>query len=146
MVERKPTIKMNPPPKLPRSTRYFYSHMFLPINIRKEYKTTFKHLMPPCPRDIADQMQELFMTINLVRVMPVYFSNNVLENLRDRIHIDKFYNSPSTGMNLTIEGIPGMDDCIDYVCRQKNGKGLKWNEKLKGFVSLARLATLEILT
>lgn len=60
-------------------------------------------------------MKELFMTLNIARASPTYFANNVLECLRDRIHSDKFYNSPSTGMTITMEGITGMDDCIDYV-------------------------------
>eukprot|EP00350_Pseudokeronopsis_sp_OXSARD2_P001208 CAMPEP_0170560930 /NCGR_PEP_ID=MMETSP0211-20121228/51824_1 /TAXON_ID=311385 /ORGANISM="Pseudokeronopsis sp., Strain OXSARD2" /LENGTH=63 /DNA_ID=CAMNT_0010875801 /DNA_START=373 /DNA_END=564 /DNA_ORIENTATION=+ len=63
-------------------------------------------------------MKELFMTLNLARVEPVYFSNNVLESLRDRIHADNFYHSPSTGMNLTIEGMRAMDSCIHFVCKR----------------------------
>lgn len=60
-------------------------------------------------------MKELFMTLNIARASPIYFSNNVLESLRDRIHGDKFYNSPSTGMNLTMEGLVAIDDCMDYI-------------------------------
>jgi hypothetical protein len=50
-------------------------------------------------------MKELFMTLNIARHVPVYFSNNVLEALRDRLHSDKFYNSPSQGIMPTVEGV-----------------------------------------
>ena len=50
---------------------------YLPINIRKEYQRLF-HNLPMCP-DTGDQSVELMMTINMARMNPVLFSNNVLE-------------------------------------------------------------------
>jgi len=49
----------------------------LPINIRREYAKRFQN-MPRCP-DSNDQSIELMMTINMARMNPIYFSNNVLE-------------------------------------------------------------------
>mmetsp|Transcript_16193 Transcript_16193/g.11692 ORF Transcript_16193/g.11692 Transcript_16193/m.11692 type:complete len:92 (+) Transcript_16193:124-399(+) len=90
-------------------------------------------------------MKELFMTLNLARVDPVFFSNNVLESLRDRVHVDKFYNSPSTGMNLTVEGLEAMDSCIMYTCKHPKVKGVKWNTKLKNCISLSSLAKCDVV-
>ena len=55
----------------------FCSVKYLPINIRKEYQRLF-HNLPMCP-DTGDQSVELMMTINMARMNPVLFSNNVLE-------------------------------------------------------------------
>ncbi len=76
---------------------FFFSYKYLPINIRSDYKTKFSHL-PRYPEAISDQSKEIFMTLNIARDHPIYFSNNVLEAVRDRIHSDKFYNSFSSGM------------------------------------------------
>jgi hypothetical protein len=51
----------------------------------------------------------------------VYFSNNVLESMRDRFHTDKFYNSYASGMVPTEEGVQAVDSLISYIC--KSGKG-----------------------
>ena len=67
------------------------------------------------------------MTLNIARVHPKYFSNNVLESVRDRIHQDKFYNSFSCGMVQTVEGIKAIDSLLDFICKVPSMKGLKWN-------------------
>lgn len=61
------------------------------------------------PDEAPDHVKELFMTINMARMNPVYFSNNVLEAVRDRMHHDLHYNSFSLGFVPTQEGV----DCVD---------------------------------
>lgn len=53
--------------------------------------------------------------LNLARDHPKWFSNNVLESVRDRLHVDKAYNSFSCGMVKTIEGMGAMDSLLDYI-------------------------------
>jgi hypothetical protein len=57
------------------------------------------------------------MTLNIARDHPIFFSNNVLESVRDRIHIDKFYNSFSCGMIKTEDGIAAIDSLLDYIVK-----------------------------
>lgn len=89
------TSKRRPPSLktvLPRSK--YLSAKYLPINVRREYNRLI-HTMPPVPPYISDYVKEFIMTLNLARVHPVFFSNNVLEPLRNRVHHDLHYNSCS---------------------------------------------------
>ena len=52
------------------------------------------------------------ITLNIARAYPVYFSNNVLETVRGRLHADKAYNSFSLGMVPTHEGVAAIDSLI----------------------------------
>ena len=88
---------------------------YLPINIRREYAKQF-HNLPMCP-DSGDQAVEFMMTINMARMNPIYFSNNVLEQVRQRMHYDRQYNSFSSGMVPTIEGISCVDSLINMICK-----------------------------
>lgn len=65
----------------------------------------------------SDHVKELMMTINMARMNPVYFSNNVLEVLRDRMHFDLKYNSFSRGLVPTTEGIKCVDSLIELICK-----------------------------
>ena len=69
-----------PPPLDGKQTKKsnFFSVKYLPINIRKEYARLY-HNLPRCPDKQGDQSVELMMTINMARMNPVLFSNNVLE-------------------------------------------------------------------
>lgn len=58
------------------------------------------------------------MTLNIARSNPIFFSNNVLEAVRDRIHADKHYYSFSDIMFPTEEGIHAVDSMIDYICKK----------------------------
>jgi hypothetical protein len=69
-----------------------------------------------CP-DSGDQSVELMMTINMARMNPVLFSNNVLEQVRSRMHQDRYYNSFSNGLIPTQEGIECVDSLISYICK-----------------------------
>jgi hypothetical protein len=55
------------------------------------------------------------MTINMARMNPIYFSNNVLELVRDRMHYDRSYNSFSNGMMPTHEGLECVDSLISMI-------------------------------
>ena len=105
---------------------FFYSFKFLPVNLRSDYKTKFKGLSQP-PENIPDQAKEMFITLNIARVHPIYFSNNVLESVRGRIHADKFYNSFSCGMIPTLEGVTALDSLIEYISKVPKLTGLLWN-------------------
>lgn len=47
----------------------------------------------------------MMMTLNIAKANPIYFANNVLEPIRNRIHSDGFYHSFSIGMIKTNEGV-----------------------------------------
>lgn len=83
----------------------------LPINIGKLYKTKFKDL-PRYPPNLSEIAKESFMTLNIARSNPIYFSNNVLEAIRDRLHSDKLYFSCSIGLLGTVEGVNAIDTLI----------------------------------
>lgn len=88
----------------------FFSVKYLPINIRREYAKRYNNL-PRCP-DTMDQTVELMMTINMARMNPILFSNNVLEQVRKRMHKDGYFNSFSNGMVSTKEGTECVDSLI----------------------------------
>jgi hypothetical protein len=52
------------------------------------------------------------MTLNLARADPIFFSNNVIEPLRNRIHHDSLFNSISRGLVPTSEGVASADTLI----------------------------------
>lgn len=70
------------------------------------------------------------MTLNIARANPIYFSNNVLEAIRDRIHSDKLYYTFSNAVIPTEEGIHAIDTLIEYICKQPKMKGLAWNTQI----------------
>lgn len=76
------------------------------------------------------------ITLNLARVNPIYFSNNVLECVRDRIHVDKFYNSFSLGLIRTVEGIAAFDSLLTFMSKIQKTTALKYNKKLHDFIDI----------
>jgi len=72
------------------------------------------------------------MTLNIGRDHPIYFSNNVLEAIRDRIFILTNSITPSHLEWLKPEdGIKAIDSLLDYIVKQPKMKGLFWNHNLE---------------
>ena len=59
----------------------------------------------------------MMMTLNIARAAPIYFSNNVVEPVRGRMHKDKMYHSFSLGMIQTLEGVGAVDSLADYLSK-----------------------------
>jgi hypothetical protein len=60
------------------------------VDIRAEYKEKYATLPNPNKKQ-SDEAKEMFYALNLMRVDPIWFSNNVLEAVRDRYHPDYNY-------------------------------------------------------
>ena len=121
----------------------FFSVKYLPINIRREYAKQFLNI-PRCP-DSNDQSVEFMMTINIARMNPVYFSNNVLEQVRQRMHFDKHYNSFSSGLQPTNEGQECVDSLISMICKQKKLPGLEWNSKVAELIDVNDVKRIDLI-
>ena len=59
------------------------SHKYLDINIGKEYITNRKHLPMPFD-DVNPKVQEIFMTLNLIRDDPEYMVDNYILPMKMR--------------------------------------------------------------
>lgn len=84
------------------------------------------------------------MSLNIARDSPIFFSNNVLEAIRDRIHTDFYYYSFSVGLSPTVEGIYGMDSLMKFLSQLKKAKGLTWNKNLASVIDPAELINLNV--
>lgn len=73
--------------------------------------------MPAIPENAADQVKEIMITLNIARHAPIYFSNNVLEPVRNRFHADGMYNSFSLGIRSTFEGVSSLDTLLAQVSK-----------------------------
>eukprot|EP00347_Sterkiella_histriomuscorum_P005825 403355127 len=80
------------------------------------------------------------------RANPIYFSNNVIEVIRGRMHADKMYYSFSLGMVQTIEGAEAVDSLTDFLSKiqPKQGKGLMWNPKLAALVDPDEIRRIDV--
>ena len=58
------------------------------------------------------------MTLNIARMDPIFFSNNVLEQTRNRVHYDQNFNSYSIGLKPTLEGFSGIDSLIEMLSKE----------------------------
>ncbi|CDW87003.1 UNKNOWN [Stylonychia lemnae] len=124
---------------------HFYSHKYLPKNLRTEYITKFKDLPSP-PEHLKDQVKEIMITLNIARAGAVYFSNNALETIRSQMHKDKFYNSFSLGMVKTEEGQEAVDSLINWITKQPKAKGLQWNPKLEKMINVEKIKNIDIIS
>jgi len=57
------------------------------------------------------------ITLNIARHAPIYFSNNVLEPVRNRFHADGMYNSFSLGVVPTYEGVHALDSLLEFMSK-----------------------------
>jgi hypothetical protein len=87
------------------------------------------------PTNISDFMKEFMMTINLAREDPIFFSNNVLEPIRNRVHFDQNLNSFSVGLRQTYEGFNSVDSLIKLLCKNPRSiPGLAWNTRFESII------------
>jgi len=101
--------------------------------------------MPPVPPYISDYVKEFIMTLNLARVHPILFSNNVLEPLRNRVHHTLHYNSCSVGLKPVDEGFTAVDSLIQQLCKDpRQLGGLRWNTRFESIIDPSDVGRIDI--
>ena len=84
------------------------------------------------------------MTLNMARADPIFFSNNVIETVRDRLHIDNTYFSFSETYVPTEEGVYAVDSLIAKLSNTPKMNGLKWNNNLGSFMNKEEMANINV--
>lgn len=60
-------------------------------------------------------IQQTFLCINLARVDPIFFSNNILEWAQKRYRKGNYYHSFSDEIQKTLDGVQKVNEAIDVL-------------------------------
>jgi hypothetical protein len=61
------------------------------------------------------------------------------------MHHDRYYNSFSTGMRPTQEGLECVDSLIKLICGLKPMEGLEWNHKLASLIDVNDVKRIDMI-